>query len=114
MRLLDRYLLREVLIPFGYCLSGFLIFWISFDLLTEVDDFQRQKLQALLKRFHPRSPNPPQEFRLPHAAGQWGLPLRTHQLRTPRSMFERGAMAPSLRSASYLPCSVAWPSTSAA
>lgn len=47
MRLLDRYLLRELLIPFGYCLSGFLIFWISSDLLTELDDFQRQKLQAL-------------------------------------------------------------------
>jgi len=47
MRLLDRYLLRELLIPFGYCLSGFLVFWISFDLLTELDDFQRQRLQAL-------------------------------------------------------------------
>ena len=31
MRLLDRYLLRELLVPFGYCLSGFIIFWISFD-----------------------------------------------------------------------------------
>ena len=29
IRLLDRYLLRELLIPLGYCLSGFLIFWIS-------------------------------------------------------------------------------------
>ena len=32
MRLLDRYLLRELLVPLGYCLGGFLIFWISFDL----------------------------------------------------------------------------------
>lgn len=40
MRLLDRYLLRELLIPLGYCLSGFLIFWVSFDLLTELSGFQ--------------------------------------------------------------------------
>ena len=26
MRLLDRYLLRELLVPLGYCLGGFLIF----------------------------------------------------------------------------------------
>jgi lipopolysaccharide export system permease protein len=45
MRLLDRYLLRELLIPFGYCLAGFLIFWISSDLMGEVDMFQRQRLK---------------------------------------------------------------------
>ena len=45
MRLLDRYLLRELLIPFGYCLAGFLIFWISSALMGEVDMFQRQKLK---------------------------------------------------------------------
>jgi len=44
MRLLDRYLLRELLIPLGYCLSGFLIFWISSDLFTMLDDFQEKKL----------------------------------------------------------------------
>ena len=47
MRLLDRYLLRELLIPLVYCLCGFLIFWISFDLFSELDDFQRYKLHAL-------------------------------------------------------------------
>jgi len=47
MRLLDRYLLRELLIPFGYCLSGFLIFWISFDLINEMSAFQRAKLKPL-------------------------------------------------------------------
>jgi len=45
MRLLDRYLLRELLIPLSYCLTGFFIFWIAFDLLSEVDDFQRLKLR---------------------------------------------------------------------
>src|SRR6266540_1111846 len=46
MRLLDRYLLRELLIPFGYCLIGFLIFWISFDLFAELSNFQKLKLTA--------------------------------------------------------------------
>ena len=46
MRLLDRYLLRELLVPLGYCLGGFLIFWISFDLLTELSGFQEQNLTA--------------------------------------------------------------------
>lgn len=46
MRLLDRYLLRELLIPLGYCLGGFLIFWISFDLIASIDDFQRRQLTA--------------------------------------------------------------------
>lgn len=47
MRLLDRYLLRELLIPFGYCLMGFLIFWISSDVMGEVDTFQRARLKPL-------------------------------------------------------------------
>ena len=44
MRLLDRYLLRELLIPFGYCLVGFLIFWIAFDVFAELGNFQKYKL----------------------------------------------------------------------
>lgn len=44
MRLLDRYLLRELLIPLGYCLSGFLIFWIAFDLFTDLAKYQEKKL----------------------------------------------------------------------
>jgi lipopolysaccharide export system permease protein len=40
MRLLDRYLLRELLVPLAYCLGGFLIFWVSFDLFSELGDFQ--------------------------------------------------------------------------
>jgi lipopolysaccharide export system permease protein len=45
MRLLDRYLLRELLSPLGYCLGGFLIFWISFDLFNELSDLQENKLR---------------------------------------------------------------------
>ena len=46
MRLLDRYLLRELLIPLGYCLGGFLIFWIAFDLFSELGHMQSQKLHG--------------------------------------------------------------------
>src|SRR6266545_6503425 len=44
MRLLDRYLLRELLIPFGYCLIGFAIFWISSDVFAQLSDFQKLRL----------------------------------------------------------------------
>jgi lipopolysaccharide export LptBFGC system permease protein LptF len=47
MRLLDRYLLRELLTPLGYCLGGFLVFWISYDVFTELMDFQERKLHLL-------------------------------------------------------------------
>ena len=40
MRLLDRYLTKELLIPLSYCLVGFLIFWIAFDWLGTAEDFQ--------------------------------------------------------------------------
>ena len=46
MRLLDRYLLRELLVPLGYCLSGFLVLWISFDLVAEFSSFQSRNLTA--------------------------------------------------------------------
>jgi lipopolysaccharide export system permease protein len=45
MRLLDRYLLRELLVPLGYCLCGFLILWIFFDLFAELNRFQNNKLR---------------------------------------------------------------------
>jgi lipopolysaccharide export system permease protein len=47
MRLLDRYLLRELLVPLGYCLCGFLLFWISSDLFVTLGDFQKKGLLAL-------------------------------------------------------------------
>jgi lipopolysaccharide export system permease protein len=39
VRLLDRYLLRELLVPLGYCLGGFLIFYIAFDLVFQINRF---------------------------------------------------------------------------
>ncbi len=44
MRLLDRYLLRELGAPLFYCLVGFLLFWISFDLFSDLDDFQKAQM----------------------------------------------------------------------
>lgn len=46
MRLLDRYLLRELAVPLAYCLAGFFILWITFDLFSELEGFQKAKLSA--------------------------------------------------------------------
>ncbi len=46
MRLHDRYLLRELLIPLGFCLCGFLIFWISSDLFVTLGDFRKGELSV--------------------------------------------------------------------
>lgn len=46
MRLLDRYLLRELLLPLAYCVGGFLISFITFDLFKDFEEFQRAKLTA--------------------------------------------------------------------
>ncbi len=47
MRLLDRYLFRELLTPLAYCLGGFLIFWNAYDLFTELQEMQERKLHLL-------------------------------------------------------------------
>ena len=47
VRLLDRYLLRELLSPLAYCLGGFLIFWISWNLFSDLDKLQAAKLHLL-------------------------------------------------------------------
>ncbi len=47
MRLLDRYLLRELLPALASCLGGFLIFWIAFDLFSDMDEFQKARLSPL-------------------------------------------------------------------
>ena len=47
MRLLDRYLLREFLIPLGFCLGGFLVLWIAFDLFGQLHWLQEQGLSVL-------------------------------------------------------------------
>jgi lipopolysaccharide export system permease protein len=44
MRLLDRYLLRELLVPLAFCLGAFLIFYCSFDLIAKLHSFQEKKL----------------------------------------------------------------------
>jgi lipopolysaccharide export LptBFGC system permease protein LptF len=44
MRLLDRYLLRELFVPLGYCLGFFFIFFISFDLIGSLNRFQEHQL----------------------------------------------------------------------
>lgn len=47
MRILDKYLLRQFLTPFGYCLGGFFVFWITFQLISELDEFQRAGLSII-------------------------------------------------------------------
>ncbi len=47
MRLLDRYLFRELLTPLAYCLGGFLVFWISYDMFTKLEEMQERKLHLL-------------------------------------------------------------------
>ena len=39
MRLIDRYLLRNFLLPFSYCVVGFLAIWLIFDLTGEAPGF---------------------------------------------------------------------------
>ncbi len=46
MRLLDRYLLRELLLPLGFCLCGFLVIWSSIELITELPELQKAKLRG--------------------------------------------------------------------
>ena len=47
MRLLDRYLLRELLLPLAYCLGGFLVFYVAFDLIFHIRTFQETHLGLL-------------------------------------------------------------------
>ena len=46
MRLLDRYLLRELLVPFGYCLGSILIFWVTSELFKDLGDFQKNQMRV--------------------------------------------------------------------
>jgi lipopolysaccharide export system permease protein len=39
MKILDRYLLRSLLVPLGYCLAGFIMLYVVFDLFTNLPDF---------------------------------------------------------------------------
>ncbi len=44
MRLLDRYLLRELLVPLAYCLGGFLVIYVAFDLIFGIKEFLDKQL----------------------------------------------------------------------
>jgi hypothetical protein len=59
MRLLNRYLLRELLLPLGVCLSGFLVFWIAFDLFNDLKTFQEEHatLKGLAQLYGIRLPD---------------------------------------------------------
>ena len=46
MRLLDRYLLRELVVPLIYCLVGFQVFWTAFDLFSRMRDLQNRGLDG--------------------------------------------------------------------
>ena len=46
MRLLDRYLLRELLVPLGYCLSGFLLLIFAGRLINEMRGLQEKLLHG--------------------------------------------------------------------
>ncbi|MSR66139.1 MAG: YjgP/YjgQ family permease [Pedosphaera sp.] len=46
MRLVDRHLLRELLVPFAYCLAGFQIFWMAVDLFAQLENYRRLKLSV--------------------------------------------------------------------
>ena len=58
MRLLDRYLLRELLLPLAYCLLGFLISFIAFDLFSSLGEFQKNNLTAgdIVEYYFDRTP----------------------------------------------------------
>lgn len=47
MRLLDRYLFRELLLPLAYCVLGFVMGFLVFDVFSMIDDFQRNRLTSI-------------------------------------------------------------------
>ncbi len=44
MRLLDRYLLRELLLPLVYTVGGFLLFWVVFEIFGQLSVLQEKRL----------------------------------------------------------------------
>lgn len=47
MRLLDRYLLRELLVPLVATLSSFVLLWLVFDIVGVMDEFQKNRITFL-------------------------------------------------------------------
>lgn len=37
-------MLRELLVPLGYCLGGFLVFWLAFEVFSDLNEYQRGQL----------------------------------------------------------------------
>ena len=46
MRRLDRYLLRELMVPLGYCLAGLILFLITADLFAKLSEYQHLKMHG--------------------------------------------------------------------
>lgn len=51
MRLLDRYVLRNFLVPFALCLFGFLAIWLVFDLSDNISDFLDARVSSSFVAF---------------------------------------------------------------
>ncbi len=47
MRTIRRYLYRSLVLPLIYCVSGVLVFWITYDLIDELGGFQSSGLRAV-------------------------------------------------------------------
>jgi len=58
MTLLDRYLLRKFLVPFFYCIAGFIGIWFVFDLSDNLQDFiqGQASFEALLEYYSTQIP----------------------------------------------------------
>jgi lipopolysaccharide export system permease protein len=56
MRLLDRYLLRELLTPLFFCLAGFLIFWVGGDWINDQSTVQGMSLRDIFSYYAVKSP----------------------------------------------------------
>jgi lipopolysaccharide export system permease protein len=56
--IIDRYLIKQLLPPLLACTAGFFIFWITFDLITEIDSFQGAQsfTKSIIKYYLLKSP----------------------------------------------------------
>src|ERR1700677_258649 len=48
MRILDRYILKNFLVPFLYCFLGFIAIWLAFDLAKNTSDLAAQKISPVV------------------------------------------------------------------
>ena len=48
MRLLDRYVLRNFLQPYFYCIVGFISIWLIFDISDNISTFLDERISVLL------------------------------------------------------------------